>query len=222
MKYPPVFRKLKQANKIRHAIGLAVEDGTRLHVSLGNSSVIDTSNSSALVALSTLNRIEQLTSNSDLPPMCTSGNGSLQLLSQNVSRQNTMESNAGDMTNPSLAQMPGITPFSYAVGTMEAMNGSGVSATVLMGNFGPEAGLIYETARNNQVYSLAGSDSIIAQSVFFATADDTLIGEELYGLPAYLGAQPAHQASLRVQDIFRLILILVLIGSVILKVFGWI
>lgn len=220
VKYPPVFRKLKQANNIRHAIGLAVEDGTRLHISLGNSSVIDSSNSSALVALSTLNRIEQMTSTSDLPPMCTSGNGSMQILSRDIVSQNTLESNAVDMANPSLAQLPGITPYAYALGAMEAINDSGVSANVLIGNYGPEAGLICETARNNQTYSLAGSDSIVAQSVFFAASDDTLIGEEIYGLPAYLGASPAHQSSLRVQDIFRWIIVLILLGAVILKVFG--
>ncbi|MRS04322.1 hypothetical protein EG832_14065, partial [bacterium] len=34
-KFPPVYRKLTAAVKLRRAIGLAVEDGTRLHISLG-------------------------------------------------------------------------------------------------------------------------------------------------------------------------------------------
>jgi hypothetical protein len=219
-KFPPIFRKLAGAYKLRHAIGLAVEDGTRLHVSLGSGNITESTNSSGLVGLSTLNRIGQLASNSDLPPMSTSGNGSFQVLSQDVSRQNMIESNSSDLLDPGLAQLSGVTPFSYAAGVMEAMHDSGVSSNVFIGSFGAEAGLICDAAGKNQTYSLAGSESMVGQSVFFAGVEDTLIGEELYALPAYLGYHPAHQASVRVQDIFRAILILFLLGGVILKMLG--
>jgi hypothetical protein len=55
-KYPPVFRKLTAAINLRKAIGLAVEDGTRIHVSLGNGSLVDPANASALAGLSTLDK----------------------------------------------------------------------------------------------------------------------------------------------------------------------
>lgn len=220
-KFPPVFRKLTAAIKLRRAIGLAVEDGTRLHVSLGSGSMVDPANPSALAGLSALNRISQMASTSDLPPMCTSGSGDLQILSQDVLRENAYYSHSLGQLDPSLARMTGVTPFSYAVGTVESMQESGTSANVLMGDFGAEAGLICDGAETQNAYKLAGSNSIIAQSIFFALADDTLIGEELYALPAYLGVQAAHQASLRVQDILRFVVILVLLGAVLSKLAGW-
>ena len=220
-KFPPVFRKIIGANRLRKAIGLAVEDGTRLHISLGSGDLTDfTNNTSGLSALSTLDRIEQLTSTSDLPPMSTSGSGSFQILSQDISRYNTIEANSSNLSDPNLAQLPGITPFSYAVGVMDAVNDSGTSANVFIGNFGAEAGFFCDSSKKNRSYTLAGSNSIVAQSIFYALADDTLIGEELYALPAYLGSQGAHQASLQVQDIFRLLIILVLVGSLVLKLAG--
>jgi hypothetical protein len=221
-RFPLLLRKIRGANQLRHMIGLTVEEGSRMHVSLGSGNLINLSNSSALVGLSTLDRVEQLTSTSDLPPMCTSGDGCFQILSQDVARQNTVESNAAELKDSSLAQLAGVTPFSYAVGTMDALNDSGTHANILIGDFGVEAGLLCEAAVKNNAHTLAGSNSMIAQSVFFALAEDTLIGEEVYALPAYLGVQPAHQASLRAQDILRLLLILLLVGGAILCLMGWI
>jgi hypothetical protein len=221
-KFPPVFRKLTAAIKLRRAIGLAVEDGTRIHISLGNGSLVDPANPSALVGLSTLNRIGQMASTSDLPPMCTSGSGDMQILSQDVMRGNAADMHTLSQLDPGLARMTGVTPFSYAIGTMESMQDSGTSANVFMGDFGAEAGLLCDAAENQNSYNLAGSNSIIAQSIFFALADDALIGEEIYALPAYLGSQAAHQASLRVQDILRFAVILVLLVAVFSRLAGWV
>ena len=52
---------------------------------------------------------------------------------------------------------------------------------------------------------MCSSDLIVAQSIFMATSRDVLIGEELYAVPAYLAYRPAHIASLRVQDILRIL-----------------
>jgi hypothetical protein len=47
-----------------------------------------------------------------------------------------------------------------------------------------------------------------------------LIGEELYASGAYIQAGPTHAASLRVQDIFRWILVLVILAGAVMKFFG--
>ncbi len=220
LRRPVFFRKIRGASKLRHMIGMTVEDGARMHLSLGSGNLIDLTSSSTLVGLSTLDRIEQLTSTSDLPPMCTSGSGCFQILSQDVTRQYVVESNAAEMLDPSLAQMSGVTPFAYAAGAMDALTDSGTKANAYIGSFGMEAGLLCEAASSRQIYSLAGSDSLAAQSIFFALSDDTLIGEEVYALPAYLGAKASHPASLQAQDLFRLLLLVALVGGAILNVLG--
>ncbi|KAF0111145.1 MAG: hypothetical protein FD147_1083 [Chloroflexi bacterium] len=219
-KHPPVFRKIIAIQKLRRSIGLAVEDGTRIHVSLGSANLIDPSNTSALVGLSSLHRIGQLTSTSDLPPISTSGNGGLLILGQDVLSQISVETNTRELYDPQHAQMTGVTPFSYAVGTMEAMSDSGINANVFIGNFGPEAGLLCDASEGKQAFTLAASDSVTSQSIFYAMSDDTLIGEELFALPAYLAYHSTHQASLRVQDIFRVLVGIVLVTGSILKIFG--
>ena len=213
-----VFRTLPGVKNLVRAIGLAVEDGTRLHVSLGSGSLIDPSCPSGLTGLAALDRIGQLTSTSDLPPMRTSGSGGFQILSQDVISQYAAATNTRDRMDATLAQLAGVTSFSYATGTLEAMRDSGTSANVFLGDFGAEAGLLCEGADRLNTYTLAGSNSVIGQSVFMALSKDVLIGEEIYALPACLGVKASHQASLRVQDIFRLLIILLMIGGAILKV----
>jgi hypothetical protein len=77
-----------------------------------------------------------------------------------------------------------------------------------------------ESAERENTSVIAASDNLSAQSVFYATSQDPLIGEELFAAGAYVGAGAAHEASLIVQDILRwLVIVAILIGSL-LKLVG--
>lgn len=217
---PRALRALPAFQRLRRAIGLSVEDGKRLHVSLGKSSMLDATNTSALVGLSVLERIAQLSIISDRPPVATSGDGALSILSQDTLRAAYRTGNALEQYDPDLGRLAGPTPLSYVAGTLPVLRQEYASAHLLVGNFGPEVGLLIQAADQQQAYTLATSDSLPAQAVLYATADDTLVGEDLYAIPAYLNAGPAYTASLRVQDILRWVTIAVLTIGAILKIFG--
>jgi hypothetical protein len=68
--------------------------------------------------------------------------------------------------------------------------------------------------------SVAGTDSIHGQAVLYAAADEPLLGEELYAAGAYLGAGPAHTASLRMQDILRWVVVVAIVLGAILSLVG--
>ena len=67
---------------------------------------------------------------------------------------------------------------------------------------------------------MVGTDDVSGQAVLYATAQEALIGEETFAGGAYLGAGPMHIASLRVQDIFRWVLILAMLVGALLKLVG--
>lgn len=219
-KNSPTFRALTGVEKLRKSVGLAVEDGTRVHVSLGGGNVNDPTCPSGLCGLSTLERIGQITATSDLHPMSTSGSGGFQILSRDVINQNAVFTNSTERIDATLCQLSGVTSFAYSAGTLEALRESGVSTEIYLGDFGIEAGLLCESAERRQTYNLAGSNSLTGQAVFLALAKDALIGEEVFALPAYLGGKPLHLASLRAQDLFRFLLVLVLIAGALLKLAG--
>ena len=87
------LRSIPAFNRLRQAIGLAVEDGSRVHVSLGNASPYSQQSASALVGLSVLDRITQLSATSDSPPIATSGNGGFTVLSQDTLRSAYRDAN---------------------------------------------------------------------------------------------------------------------------------
>ena len=71
-----------------------------------------------------------------------------------------------------------------------------------------------DAAERENATVVAASDNLSAQSIFYATSQDPLIGEELFAAGAYVGAGPVHEASLTVPDILRwLIILAILVGS---------
>jgi hypothetical protein len=215
-----VFRVIPGMLRLRRAIGLTVEDGKRLHVSLGQSSMTGTSSAAGLVALSTLERIASLSMISDRPPIATSGEGSLSILSQDKLRVAYRDSNAIEQYDPDRGRLGGVTPLSYVAGTLPVMRDEQVAGNILVGSFGPEVGLMADAANQTHAFALAATDSLPGQAVLFATAEEPLIGEELFAVPAYLQASVFHQASLQVQDILRWLVIVIILAGIVLKILG--
>lgn len=214
------LRPIIALQRLRRAIGLAVEDGTRLHVSIGKASIFSPTNASALVGLSTLERIAQLSLVSDRPPVATSGDGTLSILSQDTLRAAYRIAHVPEQYDAERGRLTGATPFSYVAGTLPILRDERVSTTILVGNLGPEAGLLADASDQQNAFTLATSDALDAQAVFYATAEETLIGEELFALPAYLQAGAIYQASLRVQDVLRWIVIILLLLAALASFFG--
>jgi hypothetical protein len=95
-----------------------------------------------------------------------------------------------------------------------------VSANIMVGHFGPEVALLADAAERENVTIIGASDNLAGQAVLFANSRDPLIGEELFSTGAYLGAGASHLASLTLQDLFRWVIILVLLGGAAAKFMG--
>jgi hypothetical protein len=219
-RFPPVFRKIPSITRLRKAIGLSVEDGSRIHVALGNANLTDPASASGLSALSTLHRLGQLTSTSDQPPIATSGDGGISILSRDVLKIVSVETNSRELYEPDHGLLTGPTPFSYVIGALDIIEDPGIRTNILLGNFGPEVGFLTTRSEDKGIFCLAASNSIVAQSVFLATLRDVLIGEELFAIPAYLAFTPIHLASVRVQDYLRLLVGVSLVAGAFLKLLG--
>ena len=215
----PVLRPILALQRLRRAIGLAVEDGARLHVSLGKANIIGFNNASALTGLSTLERVGILSSVSDRPPVATSGDGTLAILSQDTVRAAYRISNIPENYDPNQARLSGPTSFSYVAGALPVVHDERVSAHILVGNFGPEVGLLTDAVEREGSFALAASDSFAGQAVIYATATEALIGEELFAIPAYLQASSMHQAGLRAQDVLRWLVVGALIVGAFVSLF---
>lgn len=212
------LRPIAAFTRLGRAVGLAVEAGQRLHVSLGWGGVSGLRGMSALVGLSILQRVARAASISDRPPVASSGEGLLAILSQTTLNNSYRLIGAEGQYSPDSGQITGLTPFSYAAGTIPLVPDQQVSASILAGHFGSEVGLIAEAGERHGSLTLGGSDNLPAQAVLYAAAQEPLIGEELYAGGAYVQAGLAHHASLRAQDVMRWILILAILGGAAYKI----
>lgn len=214
------LRSIQAFSHFRREVDLAVEAGKRLHISLGRGNINDLQGGSAFIGLTILDRCARAASNSDRPPMTTSGDGVITILSQDT-LQSTYRSLATEQRyDPTNARLTGLSPMAYAAGAMPTIHDEQISANIFAGHFGTEIALLTEAGERSRSLTVGGSDSIHAQAVLYATSDETLLGEELYAAGAYLGAGVAHSASLRAQDILRWVLMVAIVIGAILKLLG--
>ena len=217
---PATLRSIHAFDRLNREVGLAVENGTRLHISLGRGNLFTSRGGSALAGLAMLRRITERTSVSDRPPIVTSGDAALTLLSQDTSQAGYRAAGAEEQVRVTAGRMTGLSPFSYAAGTIPIARDENVSANVLIGDLGAEAGIVAEASDRQDSSLIAASDNLSAQSIFYASAQDPLIGEELFASGAYVGAGASHEASLQVQDVLRWLLILAMLGGAALRFLG--
>lgn len=207
------LRDIPAYYRLRGAIEVAVEDGTRIHVAIGRSDITSPQGAAALVGLSMLKRIALIASDSDHPPTATAGDGTLGILAQDTLRSTYQTLNILPNYNQSLGRVAGLTPFSYAAGTMSVIFDENVSVNLLAGSFSYEGALITSAGERSQTLTLAGTDNIPGQAIFYATAHEPLVGEELYAGGAYIDAGPMHISSLHAQDVIRWLLVIFILGG---------
>ena len=219
-KTPAVFREIAAFARLRRAAGLAVEDGTRLHVSIGRGSLLSPRGAASLSALAMLRQIGEQTSTSDRPPVVTSGDPAVAALSQDTLQAAYQAAGVAELYQPNNGKLTGLTPFSYAASAMDVARQDYVSTNVLVGDFGPEVGLLTEASERENATTIAAAADPAAQAILFASAAEPLVGEELFAASAYVGADPNHRASLQAQDVMRWLLILGLLVAAALKMTG--
>jgi hypothetical protein len=219
-KSAPKLRNIPALGRLYRAIGLSVEDGTRLLISLGNPSLLTGSAGAPLAGLSMLRHLTERTSLSDRPPVAVAGEAPLAILAQDTLEAGYRDAGAAELYQPTSGRVAGLTPFSATAGTIPILRDEDVSAAVFMGHFSVDAGLLADAAERDNVLAVGSSDDLAGQAVWYASAPETLIGEELFAAAAYVGGTPTQTASLTVQDILRWAIIVVLVIGAALKLVG--
>lgn len=214
------FRWIKAFRELHHTLELSVEDGSRLHVSLGRGGVLGPESAAAFAGLTLLRQVAEVAADSDQAPVATTGDGVLLLLAQDTLRHTYRRLNILDQYHLRLARATGLTPFSYAAGSLPLIHERFVSASALTGSFGSEAGLITAASQQTGAFTLGSSNTLAGQALLYAAAQQPLLGEELYATGAYMDAGPAHRASLRTQDALRWIIVLLLILTAVVPLFA--
>ena len=217
---PPAFRPLEALQSLPATVGEAVETGRRLHISLGTGTIGQADTAAALAGLTVLDQISEVTVVSDKPPVVTTGDGVAALLAQDTLQHVYSRQNASERYDPTSARVAGLTPVSFGAAVTTMVKDDALAGTVLVGSVGSEAVLLAEAGSRANITTLAGSLDPAAQALLFAAADYPLIGEDLFAGGAYIGRHPGHVASLRAQDVMRLLVGAAIVVGALLKTVG--
>jgi hypothetical protein len=219
-RWQPSFRRLPSFEALGASIERAVEAGERVHVSLGTGSVIGPESAPAMAGLVVLSRVATATAMSDRPAVATTADGAMALLAQDTLRTAHARQGASERYEPTSGRLLGATPYSYAAGVPAVLANENVSVQILNGSFGPEGALAADFGERRGALVVGGSDDVHAQALLYATADHPLIGEEIYAGGAYLKAGVFHGASLRAQDVLRVLIVLAILAGTLLSTLG--
>jgi hypothetical protein len=193
---------------------MAAEAGRPLHLGLGFGGIGGSRTATSLAGLQVLEGIADAAVAYSTPPVVTVGDPTLMLLAQDVLRRASGRIGAPERYDPASVRFVAADPVVYALGASDVVSHDRVMGNVLAGAYGEEVSFI--TAGGMGMRQMAAADQLRAVSALYPADTFLAVGEELYAAGARLSRLPRYLASLKVQDLLRLVVIVLLL----LKVLG--
>jgi hypothetical protein len=213
----PDLRPILAFEALRGVTARAIETGRAVHISLGAGSITSDETADSLAGLSVLEYFADQSAATGMPPIVTMASPTLLPLAQDVIRRPygaDKEEATGAIRH---VRWIAPEPAAYAAGVMDILGTEGVDANVMVGAFGDEYLLMGEAASRRKITQVGGASDPNVLPFVYITADQTLMGEDMYAAGAYLGRKPWHIGSLLAQDFMRWSIVIVIVALVALK-----
>ncbi|HET7089180.1 MAG TPA: DUF6754 domain-containing protein [Anaerolineae bacterium] len=216
----PQMRPLSAFDVLRGQVGRGIETGRPAHISIGVGGIVGDDTLVTLAGASIVDSLAPEAAETGAAPTVTVADGAAMILAQDTLRR--PYARRGDLAgyDPRDVQLLGMQPFQYAAGAMDFLAHAQPVSNVMVGAFGPEAGLIVEEGVKQGLTQVAGSTDARSLAVLFPSANHLLVGEEVFAAPAYLDQRPGHIARLQAQDLVRFIVAAVIVIWSILLLFA--
>ena len=219
----PAVRPIPAFGLLLDALRHATEAGRAVHVALGSGSVWGSSTADSLAGLQVLESVAAHAAplGPRSRPIVTVGDATLLPLAQLALRRPYRDAPTGQ---PRSRPAPDVrwlssTPAAYAAGVMGTLGSDAkrVEASVMVGAFGDEYLLMGEAGVRHHVCQVGGASQPAVLPFVHVTADESLLGEEMYAAGAYLAGKPWHIGSLWAQDVLRWVIVLAIIGGAVVN-----
>ena len=205
----PDLRSIPAFNKMQDAMARAIETGRALHISLGTGGIADNLTADSLAGLTVLEDLAKQSAATGVSPIVTMADPTLLPVAQDVMRR----AYQGDPPRDVRWLAP--QPAAYAAGVMGILGTEDVEVTVMVGAFGDEYLLMGEAAKRHRSSHIGAASDPSVLPFVYVTADEMLMGEEMYAAGAYLSGKPWHIGSLLAQDVLRWVIVLAIMGLVV-------
>lgn len=206
-------------DELNRQMGRAIESGRRLHVGLGQAGLTEASLPATTAAQAALTKLVRDGVRGKEPPLVTVGDATaLPLAQESLQAHLPVEQPLMDAQAQFVASNS--TPYAYAAGSMAVIQQKDVGGNVLLGHFGAEVALMADAAERRNLEQVIGSDDPTAVAVATAYTPHVLIGERFLATQAYIENRPAYLASLQIQNLLRISVVLIIFLLGILNFLG--
>lgn len=215
------LRPIGAFDALRGLLGLAAEEGRIVHLTLGTGGIGGDQTAVTAAGLTVLRHLAEQGASLGTNPVVTVADPTALIVAQDVLYH--AHHQGGDRRNyhPTDVQLIAPYPTAYAAGVQDRIDDERVAANVMVGHLDETYLLMGETGAQRGVIQVVGSDYVNAHPFMVATSNHVLLGEEIFAAGAYLTGRPEHVASLRVQDVLRVVMVLAILAGVLWKtVFG--
>jgi hypothetical protein len=199
----PILRQIQAYETLKGLTSRAIEAGRGLHLSVGLGSITNATTADTLAGLSVLSYLAKQAAATGAPPTVSMADPTTMLMAQHLIRSSYGDAADGLEQAYQNVRWVASQPAAYAAGVMNIIEISQPEANVLVGNFGDEYLLMGEAAARQGSSHIGGTSIPNTLPFVYASAGQTLLGEEIYAAGAYLQKRPAHLGSLVAQDTMR-------------------
>ena len=216
---PFAIRALPAVQRVRAAVGRAMETGEQVHVTLGSGGLGDLNTADTLAGLSLVSYLARRGAQAEIPVQVRVAEPTALAGSWAVLQQGAESTGYPEVFDPRQAEWVAPSPLAYGAGVSSAVAREPMVVNALVGAFGPEALLAAQAGLRRGVLQVGGTSAPTILPLFVGTMDATLMGEEIYAVGAALD-RPEHTGSLAAQDLFRVAIALGIWVATLLAVLG--
>ena len=210
-------RRIPGLGEINDAIGRATEMGKPVFYIPGTSTIRDVA---TLASLNILRSVGRKAAEYTTPMKVLIQRPLVLGVAQEVVQEAYMSAGRPDLYNEDDVYLAAAGQFAFASAAQGAMVREKPGAVFLLGMFWAESLLLAETANSVGAIQIAGTDATSQIPFFIAACDYTLIGEELYAASAYLSREPKLLGTLKAQDYFKGLLLIITILALFFDIVG--
>lgn len=216
----PTLRRIRGFDLLQQLMGQAVESGRKMHLAVGVGGIANETTADSLAGISVLQYVNEQAAKTGSPAIVSMADPALMLLAQNTIRPAYRHNPEAAETAYRHVRWIAPQPAAYAAGVMNILDSGEAGANVMVGRFGDEYLLMGETAARRNLPHIGGASDPNTLPFIYASAQETLLGEEIYAAGAYLQKLPAHFASLLAQDTIRWLVGWVILGGILVATFN--
>lgn len=206
------LRKIAGLEAIEEAIGRATEMARPVLFTPGWGG--DIQRPTTIASMNILSHVAAKTARYDCQLVYPTHDPVIMSVAQEVVRESFVREGYPDRFSEDNIRYVSSSQFGYAAAVEGLITRLKPASIFLLGTFEAESLILAETGNFVGAIQIAGTDSTIQLAFFIVACDYTLIGEELFAASGYLSGDQSVLASVRAQDVMKLLIMILLVAAV--------